>query len=113
MLEADDGNDIFGWAVCADCFVCIMYKSAAAGGSVKLYSTTNMTDHAKRCSKAGGEQKMTSFVKRKPGVKLNDSDRTAVKEAEVRFVVEVGVSFAIMDNSGLTPVCTTDDFHWC
>ena len=48
LVETDDGNDIFRWAVCADCFVCIMYKSAAAVGSVKLYGTTNMTDHAKR-----------------------------------------------------------------
>jgi len=39
-------------------------------------------------------------VKRKPGVKLAELERVSVKEAEVRLVVETGVSFAIVNNRG-------------
>jgi len=92
---------IFGWAVCTDCYSCLMYKSKTADGSVKLYGTTNMTDHAKHCSPAGQQKMITSFIKRKPGVKFSDADRSAVKEAKVRLVVEAGVSFAIVNNPGL------------
>jgi len=105
LVETDDKKILFGWAVCADCHTCIMFKSRTSDGSIKLYGTTNMTDHAKNCHSGTGKSEkqmlMNSFVKRKPGVKLLEAERVSTKEAEVRLVVEGGVSFAFVDNPGL------------
>jgi len=102
LAETDDKKILFRWAICVDCYATIMCKSQTCDGSVKLYGTKNMTDHAKRCHLSTGKQTlMNSYVKRKPGVKLMESERVLVKEAEVRLVVEAGVSFAVVNNLGL------------
>jgi len=99
LVETADGLSVFGWAACADCFCCIMFKSKAPDGSVKLYGTKNMVDHMKSCHAASGRQTViTSFVKRVPGKRFTESEKAAVKSAEVRLVVEAGLSFAVVDN---------------
>jgi len=60
-----------------------------------------MTDHAKSCQLSTGKQTLiNSFVKRKPGIKLAESERLSVKDSEVHLVVEAGVAFAIVSNQG-------------
>jgi hypothetical protein len=99
LLETADGDSVFGWAACVDCFCCLMFKSKSADGTVKLYGTRNMTDHMKSCHTAsGGQMVMTSYVKRVPGKKFTESEKAAVKTAEVRLVCEAGLSFAVVDN---------------
>jgi len=60
-----------------------------------------MTDHAKNCQSSTGKLTLiNSFVKRKPGVKLAESERLSVKDSEVCLVVEAGVASAIVFNQG-------------
>lgn len=74
-------------------------KSKSAGGTVMLYGTINMTDHMKSCYTASLRQTpITNFVKRVPGKKFNESEKAAVKTAEVRLVAEGGLSYAVVDN---------------
>jgi hypothetical protein len=102
LVETKNGSLIFGWAVCVDCRCCVMFKSKLSDGSIKNYGTTNMTDHMKSCYASQGKQlTMAGFVKRVPGKKFSDTEKTAVKEAQVRLVVEGGTSFAFVDNPGL------------
>ncbi len=97
-----DRSIIFGWAVCKDCNCCVMYKSKCENGSVKLYGTTNLTDHMKTCYSSQGKQMtMNAYVKKIPGKNFAEGERDAVKDAEVRLVVEGGVSFLFVDNPGL------------
>jgi hypothetical protein len=105
LVETADGQchqSIFGWAACTDCFSCIMFKSKAHDGTVKLYGTKNMADHMKSCYTAAGRQvAITSFVRRVPGNKFTQSEKAAVKTAEVRLVAEAGLSFSFVDNPAL------------
>jgi len=55
LVENVDGKILFGWAVCVECSACIKYKSKTSDGSVKLYGTKNMTDHAKHCQSSTGK----------------------------------------------------------
>jgi len=52
------------------------------------------------CQMLAKWRKINSFVKRKPDVKLAELERVSVKEAEVRLVVDTGVSFATVNNRG-------------
>jgi hypothetical protein len=102
LVETAEGQSVFGWAACADCLCCIMFKSKAVDGIVKLYGTKNMTDHTKSCYAASGRQTaITSFVKRVPGKRFTEPEKAAVKSAQVRLVVEAGLSFAVVDNPAL------------
>jgi hypothetical protein len=104
LVETTDGEPVFGWAACADCYCCVIYKSQAGDGTVKLYGTKNMTDHMKTCMSASTSGKQSSidfFVKRVPGKKFQNTERAAIKNAEVHLVVEAGLSFAVVENSGL------------
>ncbi len=95
------GELIFGWVVCARCSCCILYKVKDADDNVKKYGTRNMLDHLEICKSgttAGKQTCMTSFLKRKPGIKLSDTERRSIKDAEVRMVVHCGTSFNILDN---------------
>jgi hypothetical protein len=99
LVHTADGTSVFGWAACADCLCCIMFKSKSADGTVKLYGTKNMADHMKSCYTASVRQTaITSFVKRVPGKKFTESEKAAVKTAEVRLVAQAGLSFAVVDN---------------
>jgi len=100
LVETADGESIFGWAACSDCLCCMLFKSISSNGAVKLYGTKNMTDHTKSCFTNSGKQtSMINFVKRVPGKKFSESEKGAVKNAEVRLVAEAGLSFAVVDNS--------------
>jgi len=102
LIENTDGEPIFGWAACADCYCCIVYKCKAGNGTVKLYGTKNMTDHMKTCVSASGRQSSIDvFVKRVPGKKFTNTERAAVKNAEIHLIVEAGLPFAVVENSGL------------
>jgi len=99
LLETNSGDAIFGWAACVDCYSCIMFKSRPADGKTKLYGTKNMTDHMKSCAATSGRQlSMAAFMKRVPGKNLASGDKVAVKNAQVRLVVEAGLSFAVVEN---------------
>jgi hypothetical protein len=102
LIETTGGEPIFGWAACADCYCCIVYKCKAGDGTVKLYGTKNMTDHMKTCVSASGRQSSIDvFVKRVPGKNFANAERAAIKNAQVHLVVEAGLPFAIVENAGL------------
>ena len=51
LVETTDGESIFGWAACSNCYCCIVYK-CQADGIVKHYGTKILTDHMKICISA-------------------------------------------------------------
>ena len=71
-----------------DCLCCMLYKVKDSDEKVKLYGTKNMVDHFESCqSRSEKQTSITSFVKRRPGIKLSNTERMSIKEAEVCIVV--------------------------
>ena len=99
MAVDENVNIIFGRAICKDCLCCMLYKVKDSGKKLKFFGTKNMVDHSESCQFRSGKQtSITSFVKRRPGIKLSNTERMSIKEAEVCMVVHCGTSFIILDN---------------
>jgi hypothetical protein len=94
-IEIAVGEQMSGWAACANCSSCLLFKSRSDDGSIRLYGTKNMTDQMKSCTAARGMQTLTDrFVGKVPVANISFGDRAAVKS-----VVEARLLFAVVDSS--------------
>ncbi|KAI6661971.1 Hobo element transposase HFL1 [Oopsacas minuta] len=101
ILEQSDGREIFGWCCCNRCYCCIQYK-AVKDDSVKLFGTKNMIDHMRTCVSLSNSLQPTLKSYLKPAHhKFPNVECKAIKDAEVKMVVQGGTSFHFVENVGL------------
>ena len=92
----------FGWAVCKSCFTSILYK-AKNGDNINFYGTKNLSDHLKNCRRTPSSPSINNYFKSKQGnIKIQQSDKTLMKENLLKLVVSGGTSFSFPRKSGIS-----------